>query len=267
MPTRRIPHLGHTLLFLLLLILSFLLAEAVVLAISGGLGRSVLASLQSQPLQLATTALAYLVTLAAAYFSFPALWDRPFLSGLQWNWRTARRFATRLLPLGLLLGFALQAVEQLIPNSKAVPMEEYFRTVPMVWALTFFGTLLAPLFEETLFRGFLLPATATAVDWLRLPRTPDALQLWSSSDAHTPFALVTSSLLTSMLFALIHAPQLGYNWPTVALLAAVSLVLCAVRLRTRSVAASTLVHAAYNLSVFLSLFVTTAGYRHLDRMS
>jgi membrane protease YdiL (CAAX protease family) len=46
----------------------------------------------------------------------------------------------------------------------------------------------------------------------------------------------------------------------------VSLVLCAVRIRTGSVAASAFVHSCYNLSVFVSLFVATGGFRHLDKM-
>ncbi len=46
----------------------------------------------------------------------------------------------------------------------------------------------------------------------------------------------------------------------------VSLALTAVRIRTRSVACSTLVHASYNLSVFITLFIATGGYRHLEKM-
>jgi membrane protease YdiL (CAAX protease family) len=51
----------------------------------------------------------------------------------------------------------------------------------------------------------------------------------------------------------------------VGLLAGVSLVLCWVRVRYDSVAASTVCHACYNLSVFLTIFVGTGGFRHLDR--
>jgi len=39
-----------------------------------------------------------------------------------------------------------------------------------------------------------------------------------------------------------------------------------VRVRTRSVACSTIVHASYNLSVFLTLMVATGGYRHLEKI-
>ncbi len=41
----------------------------------------------------------------------------------------------------------------------------------------------------------------------------------------------------------------------------------AVRIRLRSVLASTLVHASYNFAVFFTAFIATGGYRHLDKFS
>jgi membrane protease YdiL (CAAX protease family) len=46
----------------------------------------------------------------------------------------------------------------------------------------------------------------------------------------------------------------------------VSLVLCGVRLFTRSLASSTLVHACYNFLIFSIMLVGTGGFRHLDKM-
>jgi membrane protease YdiL (CAAX protease family) len=46
----------------------------------------------------------------------------------------------------------------------------------------------------------------------------------------------------------------------------VSLILCAVRLWTRSLAASTLVHATYNFMLFSVMLVETGGFKHLDKM-
>jgi uncharacterized protein len=40
-----------------------------------------------------------------------------------------------------------------------------------------------------------------------------------------------------------------------------------VRVKTQSVAASTIVHGAYNGFVFVTLLFATGGYRHLDRMT
>jgi membrane protease YdiL (CAAX protease family) len=46
----------------------------------------------------------------------------------------------------------------------------------------------------------------------------------------------------------------------------VSIVLCGVRLWTRSLASSTLVHSSYNFMLFLIMLITTHGFRHLDKL-
>ena len=51
-----------------------------------------------------------------------------------------------------------------------------------------------------------------------------------------------------------------------AVLFTVSLVLTWVRIRTQSVACSTLVHASYNSLVFLLALIQTGGYRHLEKL-
>jgi membrane protease YdiL (CAAX protease family) len=49
-------------------------------------------------------------------------------------------------------------------------------------------------------------------------------------------------------------------------LIAVSLVLCWVRINTRSLAASVLVHASYNFMIFSLMLIGTGGFQHLDKM-
>jgi membrane protease YdiL (CAAX protease family) len=188
----------------------------------------------------------------------------------------------------------VQAVSSLIPMPKSIPMDDFFKTPSDVWLVTLFGTLLAPLFEEIAFRGFLLPAFTIGFDWLgamsrylfafsfaRLRRQPPpryatafpepASAGLSDTTGNLFFrsrtALMAASIVTSALFALLHAEQLAHAWGALIVLFGVSLVLTLVRVRMRSVACSTLVHASYNLSVFLTLFVATGGYRHLDRMT
>lgn len=265
MQSRRIPHLGHVLLFLLLTFVSLLLAQTLTLAATGSLHSTnkILETIQNEKLQLATSALTYLIALIACAAVFPTLWRRAFLSGLHWNVLAAR---PKLALFGLLLGFGSQAVSTLLPIPRHLPIDTLFHTRELAWFLVFFGTIFAPLFEEILFRGFLLPAIAVTIDWLRLPRSFEALTAWQHSETFSRPALVTSSILTSLLFALIHAPQLGYTVAALALLAVISLILCVIRIRTNSVAASTLVHSCYNLSVFLTLFASTSGFRHLDRI-
>ena len=258
--TRRIPNLFHLLLFLAITFFSFLLSESILAALHPN---AISAALQNQRLQLFSNIGTYTLAIAGSVLIFPLLWNRSFAAGISWNPHNAK---TVFLPIGLALGVLSQAVSTLLPIPKSSPIEKIFQTPGIIWILAVFGTLIAPLFEEIVFRGLLLPALAIAVDYLRLPKSIDALDAWRASDSFSLPALITSSILTSLLFAAIHAPQLGFSWPAVALLAIVSLVLCYIRLRTRSVAASTLTHAAYNLSVFLTLFVQTGGFRHMDRL-
>ncbi len=271
-PTMRIPNLFHLVLLLALAGLGFLLAEG---AIAMAHPHSLQTALQNERLQTFAEIAAYLLALTAANFLFPALWHRSFASGIAWNPRGVR---LALIPLGLGLSFAVVAVESLLPMPADAPIETMFKSPGVIWPLTFLGIVLAPLFEEIVFRGFLLPGVAIAFDYLRLKRSPDPLESlatldrWRASTAFSRSALVFAAILTSILFALLHAPQLAFSWthaatwPAVAILMLVSLVLCAVRIRTGSVAASTLVHAAYNSSVFLTLFVATGGYRHMDKL-
>lgn len=80
-------------------------------------------------------------------------------------------------------------------------------------------------------------------------------------------AVVASSIVTSVGFALLHADQLAHAWAPLAVLFCVSIVLCLVRVLTRSLAASALVHAAYNATIFTLMFFASDGFRHLDKIN
>jgi membrane protease YdiL (CAAX protease family) len=118
--------------------------------------------------------------------------------------------------------------------------------------------------EEIAFRGFLLPALATAYDWFTFPRTPAGIDRWQRTTAHTTPALVIAALLSSIPFAVMHAAQIGYAWGVVGILYGVSLVLSYVRIRMHSVACSALMHATYNFTIFAVMFVASHGFRHLE---
>lgn len=80
-------------------------------------------------------------------------------------------------------------------------------------------------------------------------------------------ALIFSTVVTSIGFALLHGGQLAHSLAPLGVLFAVSLVLCLTRLRFHSLAASTLVHSLYNATIFVMLFVGTDGFRHLEKLS
>jgi hypothetical protein len=87
------------------------------------------------------------------------------------------------------------------------------------------------------------------------------------SDPHWSWpAIVFATIITSIGFALLHGAQLAHSFAPLAVLFAVSVVLCATRLRFHSLAASTLVHSMYNATIFVMLFIGTDGFRHLDKL-
>jgi membrane protease YdiL (CAAX protease family) len=77
--------------------------------------------------------------------------------------------------------------------------------------------------------------------------------------------MVAASIATSLPFALLHAEQTNWSPGPFVLLLVISLILCAVRLRTRSLASSTLVHACYNFILFSTALISSGGFRHLDK--
>jgi membrane protease YdiL (CAAX protease family) len=90
---------------------------------------------------------------------------------------------------------------------------------------------------------------------------------WQATTTLTPLSLVFSAIVTSFLFMLLHGPQVGYQWGPMLVLFSISLVLTFVRVKTQSVAASTLVHISYNSFLFLVMIIATGGYRHMDRVA
>jgi hypothetical protein len=186
---------------------------------------------------------------------------------LSWRWPSARNQAAKLIALGLLLGVMVQIATNFITPPKSRPIDAFFMTPLDAWLITLFGTIVAPVFEEVCFRGFLVPAFAIAYDWLSLPRTGEARTRWQTTTALTPAALIFSAVLTSLFFALLHFQQVAHLWAALLVLFTISLVLTFVRVKTGSVAASVLVHGAYNTFVFLVVIIQTGGYRHLERMT
>jgi membrane protease YdiL (CAAX protease family) len=266
---RRVPNFGHALLFAAFAGLLLLVSE-VILALAGKSPASLQAgaiTVQHPFLQIAMMATIYLVTLLMAWLFFPLVWHRSFSDGIQWHWSIARAQANRLIILGIALGVTMSIVTALISSPKKLPIDDFFLTPATAWLITVFGTFAAPVFEEICFRGFLLPAFAIAYDWIALPRTPEARTRWQTTTSLTPASLIFSAVVSSFLFALLHAQQDAHIWAALVGLFCVSLVLTFVRVKTQSVAASTLVHASYNGFIFLMTLIATGGYRHLDRMT
>jgi uncharacterized protein len=266
-PPRRIPNFGHTVLFFTVAIIVLLLTSVSVFALAMGfhlLGTETPEQLLREPrLLIPSMAAAYLIAGAIVWAIFTYLWQQTFLGGLHWNFAAVRRRWIPLLAGGIVLSLVVQFLSNFLPVPKTLPIDDFFRNSADVWMVALFGTFVAPIFEELAFRGFLLPSLASAWDWLQGRRENAAVD----QDPHwSVAALVVSCTITSIAFALVHADQLAHAWAPLAVLFAVSLVLCGVRLWTQSLAASTLIHATYNGTIFTILFFVTGGFRHLDKI-
>jgi uncharacterized protein len=274
---RRIPNFGHTVLFFMVAIIVLLLTSVSAFALVMGLhllGAETPEKLLREPrLLIPSMAAGYLIAGAIVWAIFTYLWQQPFLQGLRWNFSVVRRRWVPLLAGGVVLSLAVQFLSNFLPIPKTLPIDDFFRTPADVWMVALFGTLLAPVCEELAFRGFLLPSLASAWDWLRsFRRVPEVGLVVSdrgaSDDPRWSIpALLFSCTVTSTAFALVHADQLAHAWAPLAVLFGVSLVLCGIRLWTHSLAASTLIHATYNGTIFTILFFGTGGFRHLDKIT
>jgi hypothetical protein len=269
-PTR-IPHLGHVALLAGFLIFGLACSTALFfVALHFHLyGVSTAEQAKSEiHYNLYTELILYFVTLILSLLIFPLFWKKSFFAGIQWRGREALRLYWQLLSVAVCC-FGLALLDQvLIPGPDKAPIDEMFRSPGAAWLMFAFGVTVAPFFEEIIFRGFLLPAIATAWDWTaeRFSHTaPRPLDENGSPQWSIP-AMVFASIAASLPFALIHVEQQGHAIGPFVLLICVSLVLCAVRLRTRSLAASVLVHASYNFMLFAIMLVGTGGFRHLDKM-
>lgn len=267
----RIPHFGHLALLLLLSTIGFVCTVAFLFVAMRfhilGLQPSVKSTTDIHVI-LVSEAILYIVTFGVAVAVFPFLWGENYFAGVHWRGSVALQKFWALF--GTALGcFALATLDEaLLPGPSNAPIEKMLRAPGAAWLMFAFGVTIAPFFEEMFFRGFLLPALCTAYDWTaeRITHRPaPALDANGHPQWSLP-AMVIGSLFTSLPFALIHVEQQGHSLGPFLLLIVVSLVLCTVRLRTRSLAASTLVHACYNFCIFSVTLVVTGGFHHLDKI-
>lgn len=223
---------------------------------------------KSTPVALGTQLLIYVTALVGAVPFFRMIWDKGYFEGLHWHAPTAYRLRYRLVFTAVICNVLAMLGNWLLPFPQHAPIDKMFNSSSDAWILACFGVTFAPFFEEMIFRGFFLPAVATGWDWInerttgRRPRPLDA----SGNPQWSLGAMVFGSLIVSAPFALMHSAQVGSAWGPLLLLYCVSLILCGVRLLTRSLAASTLVHSAYNFMLFAVMFAQTDGFRHMDKM-
>ena len=173
-----------------------------------------------------------IVLVAFIMFQVKVVRHRRFLETIHWYRRHEFRAAS-LVSLGATLAITVLLVSALFPSAAQTPIEKMISSAKSLYVFALFGILVAPTFEEIIFRGFLFKVFY---------------------DMSGPGVAVPA---TAALFALLHAFQLWGNWPAIALIFAVGYVLAYLRNRSSSLIPGLIVHTSYNAMLFGMYAVST----------
>jgi uncharacterized protein len=164
-------------------------------------------------------------------------------------WRTIgwRRFETGQVPVALryvgfvVFGFAIALIVESVSlrfgNQEKLPVQALFQDQRVALALMVMSVLVAPVYEETIFRGYIYPVVARS------------------------YGVVVGVFGTGILFGLLHAPQLWGGWLQICELVAVGIIFTYARAVTRTVLASFLLHVSYNFFVSFGMVLVSPWLR------
>jgi membrane protease YdiL (CAAX protease family) len=178
------------------------------------------------------------------YLMVVARTDAPFWPSIGWRdvlrgGGKIRDSALQFLAGGAMLAFVVSFAGGFLNSKETLPIEELLQARVSILLFGVLGVLVAPLVEETIFRGFLYPVIARRL------------------------GVAAGVAITGTLFGLMHAAQLWGGWGQIALLIFVGVVLTWVRSRTGTVAASYFVHLGYNgLQLAGYLIYIVSGSHH-----
>jgi membrane protease YdiL (CAAX protease family) len=192
------------------------------------------------------------------YVTLAVLRDAPFWSSLGWKKLSARLSSTWGGPWSYFLGGCALAIFVGIASSQVkdtdnMPIKELFKNRENAFLLMCMAVFVAPLVEETVFRGYFYPLLARMVYSVTRRfglKPPEAIRT----------GVFSSVILTGVLFGLMHGAQLGWTWSVVGLLILVGVIFTFVRARTGTVLASFLLHLGYNSMIAVTTIIGTHGF-------
>jgi len=185
--------------------------------------------------------LLYALALLFLYVSLSVLPGSPFWRTLGWRKITKPNGGRPRSPwlfffAGCGLSVLVFIVTAKMQPPEDVPIEELFRYKNTAILFMAMAVLVAPLVEETIFRGYLYPLFAKY------------------------FGVGTGVLVTGVLFGLMHGAQLGWTWSLVSVLITVGVIFTFVRARTGSVFSSFLLHLGYNSTIAVVSILGILGF-------
>ncbi len=143
-----------------------------------------------------------------------------------------------------------------VKNVEHVPIQELFKSPSGAMLLLAMAVFVAPLVEETVFRGYLYPLFASKFSSLAQKAGADPIR-------SVRFGTFAGIIITGILFGLMHGAQLGWTWGLVSLLTLVGVILTFARAWTGTVVASFLLHLGYNSMIAFTSIIATKGFTHM----
>jgi membrane protease YdiL (CAAX protease family) len=209
---------------------------------------------------IATQVLWFAVIFLFLYVTLGVLRDAPFWWTLGWRKLSSHLGSVSYKPWmffasgsGLAIFVALASSR--VKNAEKTPIEELFKDRHAALLLMAMAVLIAPLVEETVFRGYLYPLFAGKLSKL-------AGKLGLDSAHAVRFGMASGILITGILFGMMHGSQLGWNWGLVSLLSLVGVIFTFARASTGTVLASFLMHLGYNSLIAVTSIVATKGFQN-----
>jgi membrane protease YdiL (CAAX protease family) len=257
----------HLLVFLVFVLASPFVAFEIIGLVYYSVGRHVsqkqLAKLlDSDPRMIVgTNVLWFALILLFLYITLAVLRDSPFWRSLGWKKLDASAMEGKGRPWmyflsGCGLSIFVFIASSGVKDAEHAPIQEFLKSRAGAFSLMAMAVLVAPLVEETVFRGYLYPVLARI--------TSSVLQFFGMEfSSATRTGVVTSIMLTGTLFGLMHAPQLGWTWGLVSLLTLVGVIFTFARAWTGTVLASFLLHLGYNSMIAFTSIIFTKGFTHL----
>jgi membrane protease YdiL (CAAX protease family) len=175
------------------------------------------------------------------YVTLAVLRDSPFWRSLGWKKLKSDPAGGQGRPWMYFLSGCGLSIFVVIASSRVkdadhVPIQEFFKNRTGAMSLMAMAVLVAPLVEETVFRGYLYPLFAKS------------------------FGILPGILLTGVLFGLMHGAQLAWTWGIVGLLILVGIIFTFARAYTGTVVASFLLHLGYNSMIAVATIIGTHGF-------
>ncbi len=208
-----------------------------------------------------TNVLWYALLFLFLYMTLAVLRGLPFWSSLGWKKFSADPAIGKGSPWiyffsGCGLAIFVAIASSRVKNVDHVPIEDLFKSRSGAMLLMAMAVFVAPLVEETVFRGYLYPLFASKFSGL-------AQNAGANPLGATRFGTIAGIFITGILFGLMHGAQLGWTWGLVSLLTLVGVIFTFARAWTGTVLASFLLHLGYNSMIAITSIIATKGFTQM----